>query len=234
MSCTRNTRGSCIDANRLATSSASVATCSAVARSAASPAAPTSRMRRASYISSRVKPCERGEKAQRVGVERGRPLGNVGARSVARSHDAHGGERPQAGANRRPADADLRRQIALGRQAIARLQRAALDEIADVRDDLPGAAFTPLSGDRPAWARLPVRGLCSNGGSNGGSNGARGHGGRSASGAGSNARRWPEYRLGIGPVRRHHVTLCGVRTDAHHKRSYHFVNRRVNRGRTIA
>ena len=98
---------------------------------------------------------ERGEKAQRIGVERGRALGNVGARAVPRSHDAHGRERPQAGANRWPADANLGGEIAFGWEAIAGLERAALDELADVGHDLPGPAFGALAGSRPRGAAIP-------------------------------------------------------------------------------
>ena len=76
---------------------------------------------------------QRGQKAERLGAERRRAVGNVGARAVPRLHDAHRRQRAQAGAHRRPADADLRRQVALGRQAIAGPQRAALDQCADVR-----------------------------------------------------------------------------------------------------
>ena len=58
-----------------------------------------------------------------------------------RLHDAHRRQRAQAGADRRPAHADLRREIALGRQAVARPQLATLDQGAHVRHHLLGAAL---------------------------------------------------------------------------------------------
>ena len=60
------------------------------------------------------------------------------------------GERPQPGADRRAADADLRGQIALGRQPVAAPQLAALDQPADVRHDLFGAALARLAGPVPS------------------------------------------------------------------------------------
>ena len=47
-------------------------------------------------------------------------------------------ERLQPGPHRGAADADLHRQLALGRQAIARPQLAALDQRPDVRDHVLG------------------------------------------------------------------------------------------------
>jgi hypothetical protein len=82
---------------------------------------------------------QRRQEAQGLGAERRRPFRNVGARSVAGPHDAQGRERPQAGANGRPAHPDVHREIALGRQPVARPKRAALDLGAHVRHDLIGA-----------------------------------------------------------------------------------------------
>jgi hypothetical protein len=59
---------------------------------------------------------------------------------VARPHDAHRGERAQACPDGRAADADLRREIAFRREAVAGSQRAALDELAYVGHDLTGPA----------------------------------------------------------------------------------------------
>ena len=84
---------------------------------------------------------QRREEAQGVGIERRRTIRDVGARAVPRPDDAHRRQRAQPGADRRPADADLEREIALGGQPIAGLQRAALDQLADVRHDLAGTAF---------------------------------------------------------------------------------------------
>jgi hypothetical protein len=84
---------------------------------------------------------QRGEEAQRLAAERRRPVGDVRPRSVARLNDAHRGERAKPGPHRRPAHADTGGKIALGRQAVARPERAALDQRADVRHDLLGAAF---------------------------------------------------------------------------------------------
>ena len=89
-----------------------------------------------------------GQKAERLAPERRRTLRDVRARTVPRLHHAHRGERAQADPHRRPADADLRRQLTFGGQPVARAQRAALDEVADVRDDLLGAALRSRA--RPA------------------------------------------------------------------------------------
>ena len=76
---------------------------------------------------------------------------------MARVDDAHGRERSQAGADGRPADANLDREIALRGQAIAGLERAALDEIAHVGHDLVGAVReTPVgrqAATRPSMAQ---------------------------------------------------------------------------------
>jgi hypothetical protein len=58
-----------------------------------------------------------------------------------RADDAHRRERVQAGPNAWPAHANLRREIAFGRQAIAAAQRPALDQRPDMGDNLVGAAF---------------------------------------------------------------------------------------------
>ena len=95
-------------------------------------------------------PVKRREEAQRIGIERRRSLRDIRTRTVARSDDAHRGESAQPGANRRPADANLGGEIAFGRQAIAGLERAALDEVANMRDDLAGATLPPGAGRQPA------------------------------------------------------------------------------------
>src|SRR5207244_7840279 len=46
----------------------------------------------------------------------------------------------------RTTHADVRREIALSRQPVARPQLLALDQAAHVRDDLPGAALTDAFG----------------------------------------------------------------------------------------
>jgi hypothetical protein len=84
---------------------------------------------------------QRGEKAQRLGSERGRAVGDVGPRAVPRPHDPHRRERVQSRADRGTADADLRRKLALAGQPVARPEPPAHDEIAHERDDLVGAAL---------------------------------------------------------------------------------------------
>ncbi|OLB61959.1 MAG: hypothetical protein AUI11_07465 [Acidobacteria bacterium 13_2_20CM_2_66_4] len=84
---------------------------------------------------------KRREEAQRLGRERGRPVRDVGARSLPRSHDAHRGEGVESGADRRPADANLHGEVALGGQPVAGAQRAAVDEAAHVREHLFRAPF---------------------------------------------------------------------------------------------
>ena len=94
---------------------------------------------------------ERGEEAQRLRAERRRAVGNVGAGPVPRLDDAHRGQRMETGADRRPAHADLEREVAFGRQAIAGAQAAAIDQVADESDHLFGAAL-----DAPAF-RVSLR-----------------------------------------------------------------------------
>src|SRR5262249_2295650 len=83
-----------------------------------------------------------GQEAQRFDAQRRRTVRNVGTRSAARADDARGGERSQTGADRRTADADLVSELALRRETRAGLQRAAIDEPADVGDDLGGAVVS--------------------------------------------------------------------------------------------
>ena len=59
------------------------------------------------------------------------------------------------GANRRPAHANLRREIALGRKAIAGLERAALDELAHMGHDLPRAAPGAMDGAQTPAGSTP-------------------------------------------------------------------------------
>jgi hypothetical protein len=62
-------------------------------------------------------------------------------------HDAHRRQRPKTGPDRGPAYAYLRREITFGREPVAAPQRPALDQGADVRHDLLGAAFAhPVAG----------------------------------------------------------------------------------------
>ena len=56
-------------------------------------------------------------------------------------HDAHRRERAQAGADRRPAHADLRPRGRARPAAGRRAQLTALDQVAHVRHHLLGAAF---------------------------------------------------------------------------------------------
>ena len=75
---------------------------------------------------------QRGEKTERLAVERRRPAADERAGAVTRLDDAHRRQRAQAGAHARPADADLLRQLALGGQTIAGLQPALVDQTPDV------------------------------------------------------------------------------------------------------
>ncbi len=75
--------------------------------------------------------------------------------SVARLHDAHGGQRPQPRADARPADTKPYRQIALGRQAIARAELTPLNQPADVRHDLFG--YYLVSGARTDYTDVRFR-----------------------------------------------------------------------------
>ena len=109
MSWRRKSCGLSSDANMLVTSSAMAATCSPVARVALRPATPTSISRRASNISSRVKPCSAARKCSGSALEGRRTVGDEGARAVPRMDDAHRGQRTQADAHRRAADARLQR-----------------------------------------------------------------------------------------------------------------------------
>src|SRR5262245_55401167 len=98
---------------------------------------------------------QRGEKAQRVGSEGGRSLRNVGAGSTPRAHDAERGQRPKAGADCGPADADLSREVTLGRQTRARSQRAVIDQPPYVGDDLRRAVGGLLA-DHVHKVALPI------------------------------------------------------------------------------
>ena len=106
---------------------------------------------------------QRRKKAQGVGIERRRSLRNVGSRAVARPHDAHGRQRAQASANRGAADANLRCEVAFGRKAIAGLERAALDEVANMGNDLPSPALDARAGRLPTGVSVPGRGSAANG-----------------------------------------------------------------------
>src|SRR6266540_1563959 len=82
---------------------------------------------------------ERSEKTERLAAKRRRPRRNESAGAVTRLHHTHGREGMQPGADGWPADADLRREVSLGRKPIAGLEHAALNERADVRDHVLGA-----------------------------------------------------------------------------------------------
>ena len=136
-----------------ATSSASVAIWSGVARSAARPAAPTSRMRRASYISSRVNPWSAARKLSASVPSDGGPAG------MKVPEPCRDCTTPIAASARRPARTVGRltpicsREIALGRQAVARPQLAALDQGAHVRHHLLGAALAARAEPLPSSSR---------------------------------------------------------------------------------
>jgi hypothetical protein len=92
---------------------------------------------------------ERGKELQRGLAEVRRALDDEGTRAAARGKDPHRLERPQAGAQRRTADAHALRQLALGREAVAGAEAAGLDLAPDVIDDLGsgrGLAVAPRSG----------------------------------------------------------------------------------------
>jgi hypothetical protein len=69
---------------------------------------------------------------------------------VARLHHPHRGEGVQTGAHRRAADADLEGEIAFGRQAIARTEAAAIDQVADESDHLFSAHCLDARPSRPS------------------------------------------------------------------------------------
>jgi hypothetical protein len=89
---------------------------------------------------------QRGQEAQRAVLESRRPVGHERAGALARDHHAHGAELLQAGAQRRPADADLDRQVPLRRQAVALAQLAALDQAAHVLDHPAGGLIRAQRG----------------------------------------------------------------------------------------
>ena len=117
-----------------ATSSAITASCSGVARSAARPLEPTSSTRRASNMSSRVKPCSAARKRSEPFSRRGGPSDTNVPAPCRGHHHAHRAQLLQAGAERRPAHADLDREVALRRQPVARVELALLDQPAHVLD----------------------------------------------------------------------------------------------------
>ena len=92
---------------------------------------------------------ERRHEAERPGREGRRPVGDERAGAVAGLHHAHRRQRLQPGPHRRTADADLHRQLALGRQAIARAQLALLDERPHVGDDVLGRDAIGRADRRP-------------------------------------------------------------------------------------
>ena len=73
---------------------------------------------------------ERGEQAAAARCRGGRPVGDEGAGAAARDDDAHRLERLEARAHARPAQAELEREVALARQAVARPELALLDQAA--------------------------------------------------------------------------------------------------------
>ena len=96
-----------------------------------------------------------GEELERRLAELRRTLDDEGARAAARGDDAHRLQRPQAGAQRRPADAHPLRQLALGREAVAGAQAAGLDLAPDVLDDLgSGGGLAVASRSGPTFQRL--------------------------------------------------------------------------------
>ena len=138
MSCTRNACGSSIDAYIPVISSEIDASWSPVARSAASAGdADLEDAARLEHLVAR-EAVQRGEEAERLAAEHRRSATDERAGAVARLDDAHGRQRAQARPDAGTADPDPQGQFALGRQAIARAQFAALDELADVTDDKLG------------------------------------------------------------------------------------------------
>ena len=89
---------------------------------------------------------ERREESERGASELRRARRNIGAGAVPGDDDAHGRQRAKPRANRRPAHADLHRQITFGRQPASWLQFSADDERADVGDHLIGGAFARFGG----------------------------------------------------------------------------------------
>src|SRR5439155_17941775 len=72
---------------------------------------------------------------------------------AARADDAERAKRAQSGAHGRTADADLPREVALGRKPRAGAERAAVDQLPDVRDDRRRAVVRvmPLSNRAHDW-----------------------------------------------------------------------------------
>ncbi len=132
-----------------ATSSASSAMCSSVARSAASAATLDSRTRRASNICQGRKPWSAPRTERELESSAGGPDGDEGSGAVAALEDAHGGEETDAGAKTGAADLELAGEFALGRKAVARVDLPAADEGADVLDDLHGELA--VAGDLVVW-----------------------------------------------------------------------------------
>ena len=132
----RKAWGSSSVANIPVISSAIAASCSPVARSAASAAAPTSSIRRASYIWSSVKPWSAARNSSGARPSWGGPSTmNVPAprREVMMPIACR---RSQPRAQRGPAEAHLQRELALGGQPVAGAEAAGHDLAPDVLDHL--------------------------------------------------------------------------------------------------
>ena len=71
-------------------------------------------------------------------TEIGRSIGDKGSDAMANLHDTHGGKVADAGAERGAADLEAARELALGRDFVARLQFSALDHLTNVVDHLRG------------------------------------------------------------------------------------------------
>jgi hypothetical protein len=95
---------------------------------------------------------QRGEQAERLGPEVGRPVRDEGAGAAARDHDAHRLERLEPRAHARAAQAQLQSQVALAGQPVAGPQLALLDQPPHVVDDAVARTGRVGQRERPARA----------------------------------------------------------------------------------
>jgi len=78
------------------------------------------------------------EDGEGAGVERRRPGGDEGARTVTAFEDPHGGKKSNAGTQAGSADLELAGEVTLWRKAIPRANLSRTDKRANVFDDLHG------------------------------------------------------------------------------------------------